>query len=150
MANLVRSTTDLLPIFFNVDNKVGKASPNGAEDVALVSFMLKRIASSPKLGPDVKAAIVKVKVGVADQALTDAIAAVQRHMQAKSPHQVVDGWVSKAPPGATYAGGTTGFLICQLNYELAKTHAEQWPRLDKMPECPPAVATLVKRVLHAS
>ncbi len=150
MAFLQISTEPVLPIFFNVNQNVGnRGAPNGPEDAALVSFLLVKWAEKgPRVPESVKAAARPVIPGPYTPALQTLIDTLQTELKKQHPTLVADGHISRAPPGATYSGGT--FIICMANYQVATAFKQQWPRLDTIPGCPPQVKALIDRVVLAT
>ena len=145
MAHLLapRPPLDELPVFFNVDGAVGAPpAQNQREDVLLVQFCFEAIGRSPK--PTTSAEVVeacrRVKVtGIIDDATISAISAFQR----SGTHQnVVDGRVS---PANGYLYGNAAFSIVNLNEALQDRNVDIWPRIDKIPNCPPELRKMVVR-----
>jgi len=138
-----RPSMDELPVFFNVEGVVGAApAQNRREDVLLVQFCLEAIGLKPKptAVPEVVEACRKVKVtGVIDEPTVKAIFEFQKHDTHKN---VVDGRVS---PARGYAYGSAAWSIVNLNNALQDRHLEIWPRIDKIPNCPPELRTMVVR-----
>jgi hypothetical protein len=139
-----------LPVFFNVDGVVG-ASPavNNREDVLLVQFAFQMIARHPKSNrEEVQAAAQAVKItGTVDAATINAIKALQNFAKIKQGRagQIVDGRVSPAK-GYSY-GGSVYWTIVYLNDAIQDFHVDIWPRIDKIPGCPPELQAMVFRTV---
>lgn len=139
-----------LPVFFNVDGIVG-ASPavNNREDVLFVQFALKMIVMHPKPNrEELISACRNVKVtGNIDSTTINAIIALQTFAKTKlgQTGQVVDGRVSPAK-GYSYGGGSY-WTIVYLNDAIQDFHVDIWPRIDKIPGCPPELHALVLRTV---
>jgi hypothetical protein len=133
-----------LPVFYNVEGAVGaQPAMNQREDVLLVQFILSFIAKTPK--PTYSQAMIAAcnavqLTGVADEATITAI----REYQKLTPGWTVDGRVSPAK-GYSYSG--TMFAIVGLNDGLQNRAIDVWPRIDKIPGCPPELAQMVKRAV---
>jgi hypothetical protein len=138
-----------LPTFFNVDGVVGAApAQNTREDVLLIQFAFKVMADTPlaESNSGVLAAARQVKLtGVADAATVAAIRSLQADQKTVNPGTVVDGRVSPAKSGYAYGGGL--WTIINLNNSIQHRHLDVWPRIDKVPSCPPELKDMVKRVL---
>jgi len=153
MAHLVapQKSKPTLPVFYNVDAVVGAApAVNNREDVLLVQFAFTVIASkpSPNSSPVFHQAAAAVKpTGTIDQATINAIRAAQQQARdLGSKSTVVDGRVSPASGGYGYGGPT--YTIVNLNESVQGRNLDLWPRIDKIPGCPPEVKQLVVRTVQ--
>ncbi len=146
MAELVKSTTGVMPIFFNISGRVGEGGGgNAPEDVALVTYLM-RMAVKGSSNTKVKMIFSAVQVSSScSPALIKAIRDVQIETQT-----IVDGHLSPAKPGAYY--GNTPYLIARLNASVKIGHPDWWPRIDRIPDAPtpPEVFNLIKRALIGS
>jgi hypothetical protein len=139
-----------LPVFFNVDGVVG-ASPamNNREDVLLVQFAFQMIARHTKPNREELQAVARtVKItGTADIATINAIVALQHFAKTKQGRtgQIVDGRVSPAK-GYSYGAGFY-WTIVYLNDAIQDFHVDIWPRIDKIPGCPPELQAMVFRTV---
>jgi hypothetical protein len=136
-----------LPIFFNVDGVVGaQPAANKREDVLLVQFLFRAIASSSKpfKSPATQAAASAVQMtGIIDPKTINAIRVMQQN--SGDPGKVADGRVSPAQSGYSYGGAT--WSITDLNITLRDRFREHWPRIDKIPLCPDELKQMVIRTL---
>lgn len=136
-----------LPVFFNVDGVVGeRPAENRQEDVFLVQFLINLVGSTPtaKTEPELVAAFRRVSVtGTIDQATIDAIRAYQQiRRNTDGPSQVVDGRIS---PARGYQFGSALYTIVLFNDMVQNRNTDIWPRIDKLPNCPGPLRTMVER-----
>ena len=129
-------------VFLNISGNVGPGSPNRADDVQLVQLGYASMLLSPQaqgqLNQAERRAFAAVKPGVpyfgaADDPLTVSIRA---HEASRGGAQ--DGLVSVAR-GASYDGGKHTFIIIALNNAIRDTMIQDFPRVDKHPQCPAAL-----------
>ncbi len=139
-----------LPVFFNVDQVVGAApATNNREDVLLVQFYLKFCGQTPTATtpPVLTEAMKKVRVtGSMDPATINAIQTLQseRKRATQNPTKIVDGRVS---PARGYKYGSANWTIAVLNDMVQNRKTDVWPRIDKIPGCPPELTQMVFRTL---
>jgi hypothetical protein len=139
-----------LPVFFNVDADVG-APParNLREDVLLVQFLFQEGARTPSSKADqkvVNAARAVQVTGIIDPATVTAIRVLQEVGKARRPGTIVDGRVS--PARGDYAYGPQAFwTIVVLNNAMQNQHLDIWPRIDRIPGCPPELRAMVIRTV---
>lgn len=133
-----------LPVFFNVDGAVGAPpATNNTEDVLFIQFCFKGSGSPvPELVPLFQAVQL---TGTIDAATINAIRATQQRFKIREPSTIVDGRVSPARSGYSYGGAM--WTIVHYNNILQESHKDVWPRIDRIPGCPAALAAAVVRVL---
>jgi hypothetical protein len=152
MAHLLapQQSKPTLPVFFNVDGVVGAApAVNNREDVLLVQFAFTVMASKRLPGASdafYQAASAVKMTGTIDQATINAITAMQVEVKKSQPSTVVDGRVSPAKGTYGYGGGV--YSIGHLNESMQHRHIENWPRIDKIPGCPPELKQMVVRTVQ--
>ena len=139
-----------LPVFFNVDGVVGAApAANKREDVLMVQFYFTVIAAQPlsAAGTEFYTAAKAVKMtGTIDPATINAIRAMQTEVKKQQTGTVVDGRISPAQGGYGYGSGL--FAITHLNESVQHRHVDSWPRIDKIPGCPPELKQMVVRTVQ--
>lgn len=140
-----------LPIFFNVDEAVGKApAANKREDVLLVQFCFTIMASTRLPGTSeafYQAAKAVKMTGVIDNETINAITAMQLEVKKKHSGTIVDGRVS--PSRGTYGYGSGGGgSIVTLNESVQHRNVDVWPRIDKIAGCPPELQQMVVRTVQ--
>jgi hypothetical protein len=129
---------------WNLDTSVGKGGQNSSlADVSYIQWYYTLAARFHLTPEDRKAIYRKVQVtgncrGTDDDPLVAAIIAQQRSLN----HPQVDGRVSVAQGSGKI--GESAFFVFRLGARLASMHPHAWPRLDLIPECPPAVAAAVR------
>ena len=131
-----------IPVFFNVDSAVGRMAPNSLEDVLLVQFLLKSLAThmTTEKGRKIQPILAATpQSGRCDDATIKSIEAFQRAMGS-----IVDGRISPAR-GYTYGSGI--FSIVNLNSTVRNDYPKVWPRLDQMPNCPGGLKSVLPRIL---
>jgi hypothetical protein len=134
-----------LPTFFNVDGVVGAPpAQNKPEDVVFIQFIFRFAADHPgRVAPELLPVLNAVQVtGSIDAATINAIRATQERFHRNRPGTIVDGRVS---PAHGYSYGSDLFTIVHYNNILQEETKADWPRLDKVPGCPPALAAAVIR-----
>jgi hypothetical protein len=140
-----------LPSFFNVDGVVG-ANPatNSPEDVLLVQFFMRFAldkTSYQGISPNDARVIGALRVtGVCDQATVDVIYLSQYYRKQETPSVVADGRISPARAGGEYSKDSK-WTIITLNYRVKELTKDVWPRIDKIPGCPPQLTQMVARTL---
>ena len=143
-----------LPVFYNVDGVVGSnPAVNNREDVLLVQFAFKVIAAKPQgiSSPESQKVFQAVQTtGIIDQATIDAIRAGQMEVKKQKPKAVVDGRVSPASSGSYGFGGGASYFVVTLNESIQMRHTEIWPRIDKIPGCPPELTQMVIRTVRGT
>ena len=136
-----------LPVFFNVNGVVGaQPAQNLREDVLLVQFAFQVIGNTAisTSNQDVIAAAKQVKVtGFIDQPTINAIMTMQR--AGRNKNQVADGRVSPAKGEYSYGGAL--WTIVHLNSSMQQRNVDIWPRIDKIPGCPPELKQMVTRTV---
>ncbi|MBI4523687.1 MAG: hypothetical protein HY695_07740 [Deltaproteobacteria bacterium] len=137
-----------LPVFFNLDGVVGAPpAENRLEDVLFVQFCFRFAADhpGPSMRPETLAAFRAVQAnGVCDAATINAIRLTQERIKRHSPGTVVDGRVS---PARGYSFGGALWTIVHYNNVLQEQTRTEWPRIDKLSGCPPALVQAVIREL---
>lgn len=137
-----------IPLFFNLDGVVG-ASPadNLTEDVLFIQFCF-RFSADHQAGISTPGLLEKLNAvhptGMIDTATIDSIRATQEVFRRHTPGTIIDGRVSPAH-GYIYGGGV--WSIVNYNNILQERTKDIWPRLDKLPDCPPGLAAAVIRVV---
>lgn len=131
---------------FNLDANVGVNSPNRPDDVQLVQFAYFAKSQAPSTSAALRAICSKVVpgapyTGALDDPLTLAIKAHQADRGG-----VQDGHVSKVPPGAalSYDGGKHSYMILALVNNILDITKNDFPRIDKHPNCPPVLKERVR------
>jgi hypothetical protein len=125
---------------WNVDCSVGKGGQNNLRaDVLYIQWYYRLAAEQFETPPERKAVYQEVKLtgsctGFDDDPLVRAITIHQRSIG----HPQVDGRVSVARGSGKVEG--TAFFVLRIGARIARMFPEQWPRLDKIPGCPPEVA----------
>ncbi len=152
MAHLLapQPSAPTLPVFFNVDGVVGAApATNKREDVLFVQFCLFAIADAQvaTTEPELVAAAKAVHItGNIDAATINAIRVFQEVLKkGGSLSKVVDGRVSPAKGGYSYPNAN--WIIVNLNDALQTRNVNVWPRIDKIPGCPPELMQMVTRTV---
>jgi len=134
--------------FFNIKGNVGPDSPNNLVDVQLVQFGYFAIAQNrlPNNEPELITAAGAVVIGAPysgapNDPLTDAIRVDQRVSGGTQ-----DGHVSAihSVDGSGLYDNTHFFLLVRLVNHIRLFVRDSWPRIDKYPRCPPALAASVK------
>lgn len=146
MVALATSTNPQLPTYFNINGDVGKGCTNSPADVELVSFLFSRVANDPGRPADQRAVFSQVRPGAS--CTPELIAAIDKLEDVLGYRR--DGKVSVAKTASGAFGAGQGYLICQLNFQTKKYAGDAWPRLDKVPGCPPSLAAHVKKLLIGS
>jgi len=134
--------------FFNISANVGLNSLNKTEDVQLVQFGYFAIAQNnfADLPQELRTAAGNVVpgasyAGAANDPLTIAIKVDQ-----KVRGGTQDGHVSVIRGATTsYDGGSHIFLLARLVNNIRSLSGKDFPRIDKHPKCPPALAASVRR-----
>lgn len=134
------------PFFWNVDHNVGLNSPNLRADVDLVQLGFACAVRYNNFTPQQKAVFAKVVPGAPcsgreDDPLVQAIRAFQ---PAFGGYQ--DGHVSPiTSTSGTYAdrSGSHIFMLIGLNNLILDTAPNDYPRLEKWSNCPPALRARV-------
>ena len=142
MANLTKGTDPRVPLFFNVDQRVGEGCANLAEDVALVSYLM-RLAVKSTENPQARQILLATTVTTTcTPALVQSIKALQAAIKTNP-----DGRVSPSSPSGRYSGGK--YLIVNLSVNVRRGYPDLWPRIDRMPDAPTpaAVIALVQRAM---
>jgi hypothetical protein len=125
---------------WNIDSSVGKAGQNSLRaDVLYVQWYYKLAVAQAETPPDRKQLYGAVDVngrcsGRDDDPLVRAIMSHQRAIG----HPQVDGRVSVATGSGKI--GASAFFVLRLGARIARMYPDLWPRLDKIPSCPPEVA----------
>jgi hypothetical protein len=143
MKPYLHTTGRLAHFQWNLECSVGKAGQNTiAADVSYLQWYYTLAVSFPETPADRAAiyrgvAITGKCTGKDDDPLVQSIFAQQRGLN----HPIIDGKASVAPEGGRI--GETAYFILRLNARLATQFPNQWPRLDLIRNCPPAVAQAV-------
>ncbi len=132
---------------WNLDSSVGKGGQNSLPcDISYIQWYYTLAAVHPLTPEDRKAIYRQVHVTGACLG-TDAdplVKAIIAHQQALN-HPVIDGKISVAHDSGKI--GSTALFILRLGARLANMYPELWPRLDKIPHCPPLVAIEVRKTV---
>ncbi len=140
MKAYLHSHGDHFDFAWNIDTSVGKAGQNSSRaDILYVQWYYKLAVAQAETPPDRKLIYGAVELsgrcsGRDDDPLVRAIYAHQRAIS----HPQVDGRVSVATGSGMV--GASAFFILRLGARIARMYPELWPRLDKIPGCPPEVA----------
>ena len=133
-----------LPGYYNVDNVVGRPPAlNDSEDVFLVQYCLHLFKHHPTSEHKHIWSAVPL-TGLIDAPTIAGIEQVQRNVKERRPGTIVDGRVSR---GRGYSYGSSQFTIAILNEGVQRLFYTDWPRLDRMPACPPKLKDMVIRTL---
>ena len=144
MANLTKGTDPSLPLFFNVDQRVGQAGTNMTEDVALASYLMCLVANAPGIsGPLWTRA--KSRLALTTVCTPAFIQSIKDYQEICNLSQ--DGRIS--PSSSSGRHGQGPYLIANINGSIRKHYPDIWPRIDKINTVPTPqqVAALVQRVL---
>jgi hypothetical protein len=153
MAHLLapQQSKPTLPVFFNVDGVVGAApAVNNREDVLLVQFAFTVMAGNRLPGTSeafYQAACAVKMTGTIDQATINAITAMQMEVKKRYPQTIVDGRVSPSKGSYGYGAGG-GMAITSINESVQHRNVDVWPRIDKIPGCPPELKQMVVRTVQ--
>lgn len=134
--------------WFNLDGNVGVNSPNLRDDVELIQFGYFAMAKNPKTDAPLRPVYAAVKPGAtysggANDPLTLAIIA---HQQSRGGTQ--DKHVSVIhSPSLVYSGSRPGFMLVPLVNCIFDLMPNDWPRLDKHPDCPAELKRVVRALL---
>jgi hypothetical protein len=138
---------DHFDVLWNVDCSVGKGGQNKLRtDVLYIQWYYNLAANQGQTPPDRKEIYRAVQLngtctGRDGDPLVTAITTHQRAIN----HPQVDGRVSVATGSGML--GKQAFFVLRLGARIANMYPELWPRLDKMPSCPPEVAEAVKKTV---
>ena len=136
--------------FFNLDGNVGVNSPNKKDDVELVQFGYFAMAKVPGTSPALRTVFAAVKpgatyTGAANDPLTQAILAHQ-----KDRGGTQDGHISVINnPAVVYSAsdGPHVFMLVRLVNNIFDFMPNDFPRLDKHPNCPAELKRAVRFLL---
>jgi hypothetical protein len=135
--------------YWNIDANVGPGCANNPEDVQLVQLGLACRGANLALNmPAADRAIYKAVVpgapytGGYNDPLSIAIRCAQKHRGG-----VQDGHVSVIQSSGMYAENKT-FMLVALNNSIIATIGQNWPLLDRHPQCPPALKQAVSRLFY--
>lgn len=143
-------------LLFNVDGAVGAPpATNKREDVLFVQFAIRtwrRNYSGGVLEQDQGLMIASRDVwisGTADSSTIESIREWQLSQKRYFPGTIVDGRVSPMRHGRVSYGGAFGpdLTIMGLNRVLLDATVLDWPRIDRLPECPEELKQMMLRVL---
>jgi hypothetical protein len=129
---------------WNLDCSVGQGGQNNLiPDVSFIQWYYTLAAVHPNTPQERKDVYGKVAVtgsckGKPDDPLVKAILVHQAALK----HPSVDGRISVAT--GTGKLGDKAFFILRLGARLSDMYPDEWPRLDLIPRCPPAVAEVVR------
>lgn len=143
MKPYLHSLGTLFHFQWNLDTSVGKGGQNSnAADISYLQWYYALAANFAQTPPDRVAIYKQVVVngictGGSEDPLVRAITVQQRGLN----HPQIDGKASVAPPGGRI--GQTAYFILRLGARFATRFPQAWPRLDKIPNCPPIVAEAV-------
>lgn len=133
--------------FWNLSHNVGLNSPNQRDDVHLVQFAYRLLATNPvsQIKLELKMVYSQVSTGVdcsgrEDDPLVKAIRAQQRARGAGAQ----DGKVSVIKGSDEFYDGTHTFLMNAFNNILFDVGPDQFPRIDRIAGCPSTVQEAVK------
>ena len=130
--------------FWNIDANVGVASPNRTDDVHLIQFGYFIMSTAEVTSADLKPIFAGVKVGVPCTGREDdpLVKAIRAHQRSRGGPQ--DGHVSKlSSDAAGFAPGRSFMLVAIMNNIFDAT-ANDFPRIDRHPQCPPSVKIAVQ------
>ncbi|MBI5256908.1 MAG: hypothetical protein HY855_10445 [Burkholderiales bacterium] len=132
--------------YLNVDANVGVGSPNKPDDVQLVQFGYLAAAANNTFSAADRAIFAAVVPGAPySGAPNDPLTiAIKRHQAIRGGTQ--DGHVSVMTGNFTYADktGKHSFQLVSLINNIHDFLAGGYPRLDRHPKCPPALAAQVR------
>ena len=132
-----------IPVFFNVDNSVGRNGQNSSmDDILLVQYFLSLIGKNPSPGSKLGQL---AKVPVTGKMNPETIAGIEAVQAANS--SVVDGRVSVAKG---YKFGSKFFTIVSLNFNVKGRFRSQWPNIEEMPACPALLNLACRRALSGT
>jgi hypothetical protein len=138
---------DHFDILWNVDCSVGKGGQNHLRADVLYIQWYYQLAAAQSLTPDDRKNIyraVKLTGTCSGKDGDPLVAAITAHQRAIN-HPQVDGRVSVATGSGKL--GASAFFVLRLGARLANMYPDFWPRLDKIPGCPPEVASAVKQTV---
>ena len=145
----VRPAQPEVKVFFNLDSSVGNNGTNSNRtDILLVQFLIRKLSvvAASNLSPDQRTRMGRVAVDGRSGPITiDGIRAAQERMRVKYPATVVDGRVSSAGQTGRYGGGV--WTIVVLNNSLRRRTQSVWPRLQDLPDCPPALKIAIQECM---
>ena len=132
----------------NVDSHVGPGCSNKVEDVQLVQFgyyCMTRSNYAPfGLTPAEMAIIKTVVPWCLYGSLTDPLTlSIKAHQRARGGTQ--DGRVSPFTSASGFYGEST-WMIISLVVNIIMVYPDLYPRLDKVSNCPPALAAATRRM----
>ncbi|MFT4178351.1 MAG: hypothetical protein QM612_02655 [Thermomonas sp.] len=142
MANITKGTQSQIPVFFNVDQRVGQGGTNQTEDVALVSYLM-RLSAKAAIDQKAKQILQNVVVTTTcTPALIQSIKDLQTALKLTP-----DGRISPSTPDGRYSTGK--YLIASLNVNVRRGYPDLWPRIDRITDVPTPgpVMQLVQRAL---
>ena len=147
MKPYVHSSSAYSFIHWNIDCSVGRGGQNSLRaDVSYIQWYYTLAAAHPLTPEDRKAVYRNVRVtgsctGTDNDPLVQAILVHQRHLE----HPECDGRVSIARGDGKTSG--KAFFVLRIGARIADMYPNEWPRLDKIPRCPPEVAQQVKKAI---
>lgn len=139
---------DLNRFYWNTHANVGPGCPNKIEDVQLVQLAYACKAANPvsKIDPATRAIYAKVVpgshyTGNPNDPLSIAIKTHQKQLGG-----IQDGVVSSIKNSTGMYSADKAWMLAALNNNLADILGNNWPFLDRHPQCPPALRDVVSRV----
>ena len=129
---------------WNLSCSVGKGGQNNiAADVSYIQWYYATAAAHALTPPERKLVYSKVSVtgtcrGTTDDPLVQAILTHQKALN----HPIVDGKISVATGDGRV--GELAFFVLRLGARFSDMYPQFWPRLDLIPNCPAAVAQVVR------
>lgn len=133
-------------IFWNIEGNVGAYSPNRQDDVDLVQMGYVALAKSPlaKISEATRQLAKQIVPGArCDGTPNDPLVKVIKSHQADRGG-TQDGHVSVISSTSGSYDGQHAFLLVILNNNIALVSPEVFPRMDKIPGCPPTLAAKVR------
>jgi hypothetical protein len=132
-------------VVFNLRANVGPNCVNNKDDTELVQFGFFAASRNIDFSPELREMFDKVVPGAtyqggAKEPLTLAIRGYQKFLGGTQ-----DGHVSVIKGAVPMYGGSNVFMLMFLNNNIRDLVGKDYPRLDRHPSCPPALAASVRR-----
>jgi hypothetical protein len=124
--------------FWNVDGKVGPASPNKIEDVQLVQlgYLCASVGQNTGIPAELKAVFGRVVPGAGYSGKSDdpLTVAIKAHQKFRGGTQ--DGVISVMHNASGIYDGVHSWMIASLNNNIKDVLGTNWPHLGRHPQCP--------------
>jgi hypothetical protein len=139
--------------FWNLDGAVGEHGANKIDDVQLIQFYyqlyprLTRGAPEPAVLAQVKAAAGTMDGRCSGRPDDPLCQAIRAHQQ-RNRLPIVDGRVSVSQKDATFGPREQNFFMIIMMMTAISATFDIYPRLDKIPGCPPLVRQKVLDVFN--